>query len=66
MGFNINEEITTTLHFKDIALIAAAFHSYKKHYGKNLDEETKIRINRLVDRLGLELYDCPQYEPNGH
>ena len=25
-----------------------------------LDEEIKTRIKRLVDRLGYELYDCPQ------
>lgn len=67
MGFYINEEIETKLHFKDIVLITAAFGDYIEKYGERMDEEQKTRMNKLVNRLGKEMYDNPDNDkPNGH
>ena len=37
MGFTINEEITTKLHYKDIALIAVAMGEYQRLYKETLE-----------------------------
>lgn len=66
MGFDINEEITTKLHYKDVSLISVALNMYLESAGKAVDSEVSQRATRLVNRLGNELYDCPQTEPNGH
>lgn len=67
MGFYINEEIKTKLHFKDIVLITTAFGDYIEKYGERMDEEQKTRMNKLVSRLGKEMYDNPDNDkPSGH
>ena len=67
MGFYINEEIETKLHYKDIALITVAFSDYIEKYGDKMDEEQKTRINKLVNRLGNEMYNHPDNnKPNSH
>jgi len=60
MGFNINEEITTKLHHKDIALIAVAMGMYQEKYKDTAKKDVLERMRRLVDRLGREMADCPQ------
>lgn len=57
MGFDINETITTKLHYKDIALIAVAIGNYQEQYGKDIDEELLQRMINLVNRLGEEVYN---------
>ena len=44
MGFTINEEIITKLHYKDIALITVAFGEYQRLYS-NTAEKRCIRSN---------------------
>lgn len=58
MGFTINEETTTKLHYKDIALITVAFEEYIRLYGSKMDKEQKSRMNNLVNRLGKEMANC--------
>jgi hypothetical protein len=55
MGFDIREEVTTTLHYKDIALIAVAIGEYKRVHGRYVDPEVVERADRLVERLGSEM-----------
>jgi len=62
MGFTINETITTTLHYKDIALIAVAMGLYMEQYKDTADKDILERMRNLVDRLGYELYDHPDNE----
>ena len=57
MGFNINETIKTELHYKDIALIAVALGEYQD---RCKDEKFIKHARDLVNRLGREMYDCPQ------
>ena len=64
MGFYINEEIKTKLHYKDISLIAVAFGDYIERYNDNINEEQKLRMNKLVNRLGQEMYN--HLENNKH
>jgi len=59
MGFTINETITTTLHYKDIALIAVAMGEYQRQ-NQHADDEIKTRARNLVNRLGREMADCKQ------
>ena len=67
MGFYINEEIKTKLHFKDIVLITVAFGDYIEKYDEEIDNEQKTRMNKLVNRLGQEMYNNPDNnKPNGH
>jgi len=66
MGFDINEKIVTELHYKDVSLIGVALNIYLETAGKAVDSEVAQRATRLINRLGQELYDCPQTEPNGH
>ena len=67
MGFFINEEIQTKLHYKDIVLIAVAFNEYIEKFSDNMDDEQKTRMNKLVNRLGIEMYNNSRNnEPNGH
>ncbi|GGG97626.1 hypothetical protein [Pedobacter zeae] len=66
MGFNINEKINTELHYKDVSLITVALSIYLNEGGDKIDKEVSDRAKRLIDRLGYELYDCPQDEHNGH
>ena len=67
MGFYIKEEIETKLHYKDIALITAAFGDHIEKYGDKMDEEQKTRMNKLVNRLGNEMYNHPENDkPNSH
>ena len=58
MGFYINEEIT---------LITVAFGDYIEKYGEQMYAEQKTRMNKLVSRLGNEMYNHPDNDkPNGH
>lgn len=67
MGFYINEEIETKLHYKDIILITTAFGDFINNYGDKIDKEQKTRMTNLVNRLGNEMYNTPENdEPNGH
>ena len=65
MGFNINETITTKLHYKDIALIAVAMGMYQEQYKDTADKDILDRMKKLVDRLGHEMANCPQ-DDDGH
>jgi len=60
MGFTINEEITTRLHYKDIALIAVAMGIYQDLYKNTADKDILDRMRNLVNRLGEEVANCPQ------
>ena len=60
MGFTINKEITTKLHYKDVALIAVAMGIYQETYKETADKDILDRMKKLVDRLGREMYDCEQ------
>lgn len=62
MGFNINTEITTKLSMEDVALITSNLSNFIEHSEGNV----KSHAIRLINRLGEELYNCPQDEPNGH
>lgn len=67
MGFYINEEITTKLHYKDISLIAVAFGDYQERYSDKDPDEVIKRMRDLVNRLGREMSDSPKNdEPNNH
>jgi len=55
---SINEEITTTLNYKDIALIAVTMGIYQEEYKDVADKEVLERMKRLVDRLGNEMANC--------
>ena len=67
MSFFVNEEITTKLHYKDICVIAAALHAYQHDYGHRADPEMLDRMRKLVDRLGVEMYNHPKNdELNSH
>jgi hypothetical protein len=57
MGFNINEEISTKLHYKDIVLIAVAMGEYQRLYKEKSDKKTIDRMIKLVNRLGKEMYN---------
>jgi hypothetical protein len=59
MGFTINETIKTELHYKDIALIAVAMGEYQRLYKKTADKSVLQRMERLVNRLGEEMYNHP-------
>jgi hypothetical protein len=58
MGFTINKEITTKLHYKDVALIAVALNEYQRLHKDSTEEEAIERMVNLVNRLGRELADC--------
>lgn len=60
MGFTINETIKTTLHYKDIALIAVALGEYQRLHKGPSDDETLVRARNLVNRLGVEMYNHPE------
>lgn len=67
MGFYINEEITTKLHYKDISLISVAFAIYQEQFKDTADKEILDRMRKLVDRLSSEMYNHPDNDkPNGH
>lgn len=67
MGFYINEEIETKLHYKDISLIAAAFGDYQERFNDTADKEVLDRMTNLVNRLSTEMYNHPHNDnPNGH
>lgn len=67
MGFYINEEIETKIHYKDISLIAVAFGDYQERFKDTADKEILDRMKKLVNRLGVEMYNHPKNdEPNGH
>ena len=55
MGYDINEEITTKLHYKDVALIGVAFGIYQDMYKDTAEKNVLIRMRNLVNRLGEEL-----------
>lgn len=57
MGFSINEEIVTKLHYKDVVLIGMAFGMYQDKYKDEANDEVLVRMRNLVNRLGTELYD---------
>ena len=60
MGFNINETITTELHYKDVTLIAVALGDYQERCKDHGDSEILKRAKDLVNRLGREIADCPE------
>lgn len=64
MGHTINETITTTLHYKDICLIAVTFGEYQRLYKDIADEEIITRMRNLVNRLGIEMYNIKDDEDN--
>lgn len=64
MGYTINEEITTTLHYKDICLIATTFGEYQRLYENTADEEIITRMRNLVNRLGVEMYNTKDDDDN--
>lgn len=67
MGFYINKEIKTELHYKDIVLITVSFGEYIRLYGKIMDKEQKTRMDKLVSRLGREMSNHPENnKPNSH
>ena len=67
MGFYINEEILTKLHWKDVTLITVAIGQYIEEYGDRMDPEQRSRMNNLVNRLGKELYNNKENDkPNSH
>ena len=61
MGFDINEEITTVLHYKDIALIAVAFGMYQENF-PSASKDVRERMTKLVNRLGNEMVKCNENE----
>jgi hypothetical protein len=64
MGFNINKEITTKLTWEDVALLSVCLGNYISEVEGG--DEVKSHAIRLQNRLGNELYNCKQEEPNGH
>lgn len=67
MGFYINEEIETKLHWKDVTLIGVAINNHIERYGDKIDDEQKERMLRLTNRLHQEMYDNPDNnKPNSH
>jgi len=67
MGFYINEEIETKLHYKDISLISVAFGIYQEQFKDTADKEVLERMKDLVNRLGYEMYNNSENDkPNGH
>lgn len=64
MSETINEEIHTTLHYKDIVLICVAHGRWRKELedlGKyDIAGEQETRLAHLVDRLGQEMYGYPK------
>ena len=59
MGFTINKEITTVLSYEDVALIAVAIGWYNEQC-KDKKDDVVLHGIKLVNRLGVELYDCEQ------
>lgn len=59
MGFRIQEEIETKLHYEDVALIAVCAGVYLAECGDQVNPEVKQRLDRLVNRLGKEMYSTP-------
>ena len=57
MGFTINEEITTKLTYKDIALIAVALGMYQEQINGIGKDRMKKHARDLVNRLGWEMAD---------
>lgn len=67
MGFYINKEITTKLHYKDIVIITTAIQERLERYGDKMDKGYKKRSEKLVSRLVDEMYDNKENEKsNGH
>ena len=60
MGFDINETITTELHYKDIAIITVMAGDYQRRYKETADKEVLSRLIKLVNRLGTEMANTPQ------
>jgi len=59
---DINTEIKTTLHYKDVALIAVALGMYQDNFKHAADKEVLSRARNLVNRLGAEMADCKPSE----
>lgn len=67
MGFYINEEIETKLHFKEIIEITVAMNHYIDLYKDRMEDEQKTRMLSIINRLGREMYDHPDNDkPNSH
>jgi hypothetical protein len=60
MGFNINEVIKTELHYKEIANIAVAVGEYLRVHKDTANKDVLLSMERLVNRLGEEMYNCPE------
>lgn len=54
----INEEILTRLNVKEIAYLAVAVGFYTDKI-KNKKDDVRIDLNKLISRLGDELYSHP-------
>ena len=60
MGFDLNENITTVLNWKEVSLIAVAIGEYQRLYSEDADEDVMKTMSNLVNRLGTELSNCKQ------
>jgi predicted SpoU family rRNA methylase len=60
MGFDLNENITTVLNWKEVSLIAVAIGEYQRLYSEDSDEDVMKTMSNLVNRLGTELSNCKQ------
>lgn len=67
MGFYINEEIETKLHWQDIVCISMAINDHLEKYGDKVDKEISSRMKKLTYRLNQEMYNNAENDkPNGH
>lgn len=60
MGFDLNENITTVLNWKEVSLIAVAIGEYQRLYSEDADEDVIKTMTNLVNRLGTELSNYKQ------
>lgn len=60
MGVTINEKIKTELDYQDVCLIAVAFGMYQEKFKKTAEKDVLQRMERLVNRLGQEMYAYPK------
>jgi len=58
MGVSINSEIKTKLTYQEIALLAVAVGNYVDVIKD--DEELVKKFNKLINRLGNEMYAYPK------
>lgn len=63
---DINTEIITKLHYKDVSLIAVALGEYQRNSKEHGDVDILKHAERLANRLGSELYDTNKLEDIHH